>query len=267
MSRPLCATILAGLFVLVVAGPVSAGGWADIQVDATTTTDPPIAGEATTIGFTVLQHGVTPAGWVHPTVRFEPLLGTGALEAVALPEGPDGHFAVDVTLPSSGYWSWSVSLPELVVDAAPVTIGVAAADGRVPVLDEAAILTALARVKVDAVREASDQLRPDLERADSLITVQRQQLASLQDQVDTLLAAEGAQAGAATAPDAAPTATTGTAPSETPWFGIVLLAVLAGATAGFAMSWLGRASGPNVGQIGTPGSAEVSRSPEGSPLG
>jgi hypothetical protein len=53
----------AGLLVALSTGAVSAGGWATIQAD-TSNPHQPNAGEPFTFGFTVLQHGVTPAGWV-----------------------------------------------------------------------------------------------------------------------------------------------------------------------------------------------------------
>ena len=53
----------AALLVALSAGAASAGGWATIQAD-TGNPPQPNAGEPFTFGFTVLQHGVTPAGWV-----------------------------------------------------------------------------------------------------------------------------------------------------------------------------------------------------------
>ena len=68
---------------------VTAGGWATIVADSTNPPQPK-AGDTFTFGFTVLQHGVTPAGWVEtPT-----FVGTNAttgerIEAKATGQGAD----------------------------------------------------------------------------------------------------------------------------------------------------------------------------------
>ena len=55
--------------LLLLSAPVLAGGWAEVRPDAAATTQPPREGQPIEIGFTVLQHGETPAGWVTPTVH------------------------------------------------------------------------------------------------------------------------------------------------------------------------------------------------------
>ena len=83
------ATVVAVLSLLVAsAGTVLAGGWADVKPDAGTLDQPPVEGLPTEIGFTILQHGETPAGWVTPTVRLTDLASGETIE-VGAPPGDD----------------------------------------------------------------------------------------------------------------------------------------------------------------------------------
>src|ERR1700704_4715042 len=109
------------LLIALSAGVVSAGGWATIKADTGNAT--PNAGKAFTFGFMVLQHGVTPAGWVQPPTFLAISGATGArVEAKAVAQGADGHFVATVTLPSGGYWTWQVQLTELIVETPPQAI-------------------------------------------------------------------------------------------------------------------------------------------------
>ena len=231
MIRRLVAIAAAGLLVLLVAAPALAGGWAEIKADAAGTTEPPVEGQPTVIGFTVLQHGMTPAGWVHPTVHLQDIASGQTQEVVATGEGADGHFVATVVLPTAGFWSWSVSLPELIVEGGPTTLAVLTAAGVAPTTDAATTMTAIERAKLDATRDAQDALVPEIQRIDSLLSVQRAQIGQLQTRVTSItderdaLAARLADAEAGT--------------GGLPVLGIVLIAILAGATAGFAMAWAG----------------------------
>ena len=104
-------TVLAALLLL--ATPALAGGWAIISLDAVPTEVH--AGETLHLGFTVLQHGVTPVHCCLGADPIEPVLSatnpeTGeSLEIKALKdEGKVGHFTVDVTFPSPGAWEWQI---------------------------------------------------------------------------------------------------------------------------------------------------------------
>ena len=227
IRRPFAAFALAvGLLLLLVA-PTLAGGWAEVRPDAATSTQPPREGQPLVLGFTVLQHGQTPAGWVTPTVRLMSLSGAKGLEAVATPSGADGHFTVTLTLDTAGYWSWVVTFPELISDEIPQTLVVADADGVIPAFDPAMAISAMDRVRTEVRDEIFDSLDPQLQRIDSQLSLQRSIDDRLTQRIDELTAERDALAAAA---DGAIT------PASIA--GVVLLAVLAGAAAGVAMVWL-----------------------------
>jgi hypothetical protein len=225
----------AGLLVALSAGAVSAGGWATIKAD-TANPPNPNAGEPFTFGFTVLQHGVTPAGWVN-TPTFLGINGaTGQrVEAKAVAEGADGHFVATVTLPSAGYWTWQVELTDLLVETTPQPMAVAL-NGAMPAMDTGAMLAALERVRSEIRTEYQAQLfsetdgfRTQIAQLSSQVTLLQRQRFELKQQVDALTATPPA---AATAP----------ASESVPLFAIIGIAVLAGAISGFAMTMLGRSS-------------------------
>jgi hypothetical protein len=99
---------------LTFAGAALAGGSATATLDGGSPPSPN-AGEKTTIGFTLLQHGVTPISWEQVT-----LIGSNAetgdsVVAEARPEGKTGHYAVDVTFPSAGTWTWRLETANLIM--------------------------------------------------------------------------------------------------------------------------------------------------------
>ena len=222
----------ATLLVALSAGAASAGGWATIQADSGNPPQPN-AGEPFTFGFTVLQHGVTPAGWETPT--FLGINGaTGErVEVKAVAQGADGHFVATVTLPSGGFWTWQVVLQDLIVETG------AAADGRRAGRRDAAgdglgrdAVCARARPDrdPDGVPGAAlhrDGCAPDTDHGSSTpkVTYLESQRAALTKQVDGLTANPTAAAPAS---------------ESVPLFAVVGIAVLAGAISGFAMTMLGR---------------------------
>jgi hypothetical protein len=237
IRRTLAALSSAALLLLLAATTAIAGGWADIKVDAGATTKPD-AGKTLELGFTVLQHGVTPAGWVHPTVTITNV-ATGEHHDVApTASGADGHFVATVTFPSAGYWTWSVSMPELLVDSVPVTMEVRTASGTVPAFDPAVAMTAIEQAKRDLRREMDSSLGPQFNDLETSISGLRAQTATLENKVQALTQARDELTArlAAAQPGS----------DGIPVLGIVLLAVLAGATAGFAMAWLGGRSAPTT---------------------
>ena len=151
MIKRIAASLTAVAFLLVIAMPVLAGGWAEIVPDAGATTTEPIAGEPVEVGFTVLQHGQTPAGWTTPTVHFtDPATGVDLVVA-ATATGKDGHFVASITPDAPGDWSWHVTLAELATDEAPVSLTVLPAQVAAPVAADAPhtpliVLSALAGV-------------------------------------------------------------------------------------------------------------------------
>jgi hypothetical protein len=99
--------IVAALLALVVGAsalPASAGGWAVTSLDELPA---PIAGESVDVGFTILQHGQTPAV-LESGVGLELVLADGTtqfFEAVA--DGVPGHYVATVTFPAdAGSYQW-----------------------------------------------------------------------------------------------------------------------------------------------------------------
>jgi hypothetical protein len=230
----------ASLLVALAAGAASAGGWATIQTD-TGNPSQPNAGEPFTFGFTVLQHGVTPAGWVE-TPTFLGINGaTGErVEVKAVAQGADGHFVATVTLPAAGIWTWQVVLTDLIVETAPQPMAVATPDGKLPAMDTGSMLSAIERVRTEIRTEyqaqlftETDALRTQIAQLNANVTFLESQREALAKKVDSLTANPAAAA-----------------PSESvPLFAVVGIAILAGAISGFAMTMLGRTSRGGGGSI------------------
>jgi hypothetical protein len=102
--------LLVAAFVITVgigfgAAPVAAGGWAMTSLDAAPN---PVAGRSEDIGFTIRQHGVTPAnpqGEVGIEVR--DAAGTEHFFR-AIPQGPPGHYVAAVRIDEPGASTWTV---------------------------------------------------------------------------------------------------------------------------------------------------------------
>ena len=131
MFRRFAATLAAFALLLTLAVPVFAGGWAEIVADAQTT-EPPVEGQPIDVGFVVLQHGMTPAGWETATVHFTNASTGKTMDVVATNDRPDGHFVATATLPEAGSWSWKVTLQDLQSDHLPVALTVRPAAGELP---------------------------------------------------------------------------------------------------------------------------------------
>ena len=104
-SRIRIAIILTLLLAFATVLPVFAGGWAVITLDELPTEV--VAGEPITIGFTVLQHGITPMTDLEPTVTAR-LSGGKPLTFFATPEGKPGYYTATLTFPEAGNWEWSI---------------------------------------------------------------------------------------------------------------------------------------------------------------
>ncbi|MFL5778077.1 MAG: hypothetical protein ACJ761_03945 [Chloroflexota bacterium] len=126
------------------AATVAAGGWAEIKPDAAVgggtagggstggSTGGPKAGDRVDYGFTVLQHGVTPAGWVKAMVVLgQPSTGR-QVSVAATPRGADGHFVAPLTFPDAGTWTVAVRLDQLEVASTPIPVTVRTATGALP---------------------------------------------------------------------------------------------------------------------------------------
>jgi hypothetical protein len=101
------------LAVLAGATPVAAGNWATARMDPAAET---AAGLKATFGFTILQHGVTPAPWVTATFVATNLATGDQIRVPMRADDASGHFTTDVTFPDTGDWTWFVMLAELGTD-------------------------------------------------------------------------------------------------------------------------------------------------------
>lgn len=100
-------TVVAAALVFVIGpSPAAGGGWAMTSLDPF---DPPAAGQPTTIGFTILQHGQTPVDVPDVGIR---ILGQGQKSEFfpAVSDGPDrvGHYTATVVFPTGGTFTWVV---------------------------------------------------------------------------------------------------------------------------------------------------------------
>ena len=109
----------ATLLVALSAGAASAGGWATIQADTGNPSQPNV-GEPFTFGFTVLQHGVTPAGWIETPTFWEINGATGErVEVKAVAQGGRWALRRDGDAARRGHRTWQVVLTDLIVETAP----------------------------------------------------------------------------------------------------------------------------------------------------
>jgi hypothetical protein len=228
MIRRLIASLAAVAMALALAAPVFAGGWAEIVADAQTV-EPPVEGKPLEVGFRVLQHGETPAPWETATVHFTNTSTGETFDVVASNDREDGHFTATATLPDPGYWSWHVTLQDLESDHMPVSFAVYTAGGELPTYDPATTATAIAQAKKDVAAELNAQFSGEIERLDGLLLAQQARSDRLLAQTNEVLADRDEFAARAAATEGA---------GGLPLIGVLMLAVLAGATAGFAMSWL-----------------------------
>ncbi len=205
-----------------------AGGWATITPDDAAVQ--PQAGETTTFGFLVLQHGQTPAGWVHPTVVVEDLATGKTLSVAATPQGADGHFVASMAFPQAGYWSWRVELSDLSAETPPRMMTVLTADGAVPAFDPLTALLMIDRTKSELRAEFGTAYDQRIEELEGRIAADRGQITALQYEADTAsrerdaLEARIGQGGG----------------GPVQIIGVLALGALAGALAGFGIVALGR---------------------------
>jgi hypothetical protein len=262
MFRRLAAAVTALILVLLVAAPALAGGWAEIVADARTEEPPPVEGHPIEVGFTVLQHGETPAGWESPTVTFTEIATGKTFQVAATGSGRDGHFIASATMPTAGFWTWSVTLRDLATDPVSHSLAVHTSAGAAPTLDPAMALAAIDRARRDVTTELTGTLYTEIERVNGQLDGQRAITTGLAADVDRIAAERDALA---TRLDAAEEALAAGGTGVT-LIGIVTLAILGGAAAGFAMAWLAGRSRPRDLEVsvssGSPSAPAVS--PRGS---
>lgn len=227
MIRRLAAILAAMAMLLVLAVPVMAGGWAEIVADGQTVT--PKEGSSVEVGFTVMQHGVTPAPWENATVRFTNSSTGTSFDVEAKNDRADGHFSATATLSEAGFWSWQVTLANLESDHQPVHMTVLTKSGETPPFDPSTLLAAIDRAKAEAISTVGQRVDPVLERLETQDDTYRTRIDNLNAQVRDLTAKLEATQTPVVATDAGGTI---------PILGVIALSVLAGATAGFLMAWL-----------------------------
>lgn len=244
MTRRILTGSVAALAALLLgAGTAMGGGWATITADEAAAGDQPRAGEADEFGFTVLQHGVTPAGFVQATLVVEDISTGKTIRVAATPQGADGHFVAKVTFPNAGYWSWRVDLTDLIPESPPRIVTVLTAEGALPLFDPSTALTMVERAKSDLRSELDAAYGQRVTALESSLTVVQSRASALERQRDALVeriaaAESGAPAGAAG--------------GGVPLAATLALAVLAGAMAGFVMTGLGRRAGRTDAGTATP---------------
>jgi hypothetical protein len=92
---------------LLLATTALAGGWAMATQDPPPD-DPGGPNEPITIGFTLMQHGVTPVDWGPTSVV---LINEATGETVIIDahqQGATGHWVADISVPSEGIWTYQV---------------------------------------------------------------------------------------------------------------------------------------------------------------
>ncbi len=107
MKKRLLATLVINyVLLLLLAAPLFAGGWAVVTVDEL----PPSlrAGAATTVGFTIRQHGRHPVNVEDVVVRATDPVNGETLTFTARQEGDVGHYVVEIVLPKAGLWNWEI---------------------------------------------------------------------------------------------------------------------------------------------------------------
>jgi hypothetical protein len=237
------AAAAATLLLVIGATAVSAGGWATIVADDAQPPEPR-AGEDVEYGFTVLQHGVTPADFEDPTLRLTNALTGESFDVPAEPSGSAGHFVARFSFPTGGSWSYGVELRDLLVETQPITGIVLEADGSAPVLEMTAAFAALERAKTEVSESLRSEMLPRIDRLENEVGGLEQQAANLRTEVTALTQErDDLTAQLATATGSTEAATT---PTDIPPLGVAILAVLGGALAGFAMAWLGQRRDPTA---------------------
>jgi hypothetical protein len=86
--------------------PAFAGGWATLTLDEYPTDV--VAGEEFQIGFTILQHGVTPVRGITPIISGTLTGAKESISVMAVEEGEPGHYVASLNFPKAGEWSWKI---------------------------------------------------------------------------------------------------------------------------------------------------------------
>jgi len=118
----------ASILTLILAATAFAGGWANAVMD-TPPDDPAGTNEPVTLGFSLMQHGVTPVDWGTAQIVLTNDETGQEIVANATPQGAIGHWTAEVKLPADGTWSYQVrhDLEITLMGAQPIAVGAQAA--------------------------------------------------------------------------------------------------------------------------------------------
>ncbi len=122
--RGAAAIVSACALTLLLATGVLAGGWANAVMDEPPS-QPGGPNEPVTIGFTLLQHGVTPVDWGDTQVVLRNDATSQAVYFDARPKGAKGHWIAEISVPAEGTWTYEVHHPlEIAMSGfKPITVG------------------------------------------------------------------------------------------------------------------------------------------------
>jgi hypothetical protein len=131
VRRSIFVFVMVMLGMLALVAPALAGGWAIVTLDLLPREVH--AGASLQLGFMVRQHGKTPTNKDLDGNPLKPVLsaikqGEAAttqskdaetISVEARPQGPTGHYVVDLVFPSAGSWAWQIALPTYYVQDSP----------------------------------------------------------------------------------------------------------------------------------------------------
>jgi hypothetical protein len=122
------AALSATALTLILATSALAGGWANAIMD-TPPDDPGGPNQPITIGFTLLQHGVTPVDWGTAKVVLTNQVTGQSVTVDAAPQGKVGHWVAEISVPADGTWTYAIrhDLQIVMTGFEPIVIGEAAA--------------------------------------------------------------------------------------------------------------------------------------------
>jgi len=138
VKRQCLAIVLAAVLALAFAAPAMAGGWASVTLDQVPSDLR--AGDTHRVGYTILQHGITPFRDSSTFIRARSNTGETATFR-ARPDGADGHYLAEVRFPSAGSWTWEV-VPE---PFAPQSLGAIAVTNPTTPSDAAPVILSTAK--------------------------------------------------------------------------------------------------------------------------
>jgi hypothetical protein len=134
--RALAAMAAAATLTLLITSTALAGGWASATLDR----QPADPGEGGTlvVGFTLMQHGVTPVDWGQPVVTLVNPESGARVTADAVPSGAAGHWTAELTVPSAGSWSLEIRHD---LEVVPANFGSISVGGQRPAGSATAVAT------------------------------------------------------------------------------------------------------------------------------